>query len=131
MDLRHIFNSAEALRFGHWLGRTMPAGLGFRLADGFTRALARRRDSALMRTLQDNLRMAKAIGFYGRGEDRKIGTPFDVKSEVCRLCGGCLYVCPACQLRCTYTEPEHAVCGGCAQSAQLLENESLQTGCVR
>ena len=58
MDLRHIFNSAEALRFGHWLGRTMPVGLGFRLADVFTRALARRRDSALMRTLQDNFRVA-------------------------------------------------------------------------
>jgi lauroyl/myristoyl acyltransferase len=58
MDLRRIFNSAEALRFGHWLGRTMPAGLGFRLADGFTRGLARRPDSALMRTLQTNMRMA-------------------------------------------------------------------------
>ncbi len=58
MDLRHIFNSAEALRFGHWLGRTMPAGLGFRLADAFTRNLARRRDSALMSTLQANMRMA-------------------------------------------------------------------------
>jgi KDO2-lipid IV(A) lauroyltransferase len=57
MDLRHIFNSAEALRFGHWLGRTMPAGLGFRLADAFTRSLARRRDSAMMRTLQANMRM--------------------------------------------------------------------------
>ncbi len=57
MDLRQIFNSAAALRFGHWLGRTMPAGLGFRLADGFTRGLARRRDSALMRTLQDNFRV--------------------------------------------------------------------------
>jgi len=58
--------------------------------------------------------MAKAIGFRGRGEKRSVGTPFDVKSEVCRLCGGCLYVCPACQLRCTYSEPEKAVCGGCA-----------------
>ena len=57
MDLRHIFNSAAALRFGHWLGRTMPAGLGFRLADGATRALARRRDSALMQTLQRNFRV--------------------------------------------------------------------------
>jgi len=57
--------------------------------------------------------MAKAIGFRGRGENRSIGTPFDIKSEVCRLCGGCIYVCPACQLRCTYTEPENAVCGGC------------------
>lgn len=58
--------------------------------------------------------MAKAIGFRYRGEKRSIGTPFDVHSEQCRLCGACMYVCPACQLRCTYTEPEKAVCGGCA-----------------
>lgn len=58
--------------------------------------------------------MANAIGFRGRGEDRSIGTPFDVKSDVCRLCGGCMYICPACQLRCTYNEPDKAICGGCA-----------------
>jgi bidirectional [NiFe] hydrogenase diaphorase subunit len=58
--------------------------------------------------------MAKAIGFRGRGETRSVGTPFDIKSEVCRLCGGCIYVCPACQLRCTYNQPEKAICGGCA-----------------
>ena len=56
---------------------------------------------------------AKAIGFHGRGEKRGVGTPFAAKSDVCRLCGGCQYVCPACQLRCTYTEPDQAVCGGC------------------
>jgi bidirectional [NiFe] hydrogenase diaphorase subunit len=61
--------------------------------------------------------MAKAIGFRGRGEGRSIGTPFDIKSDECRLCGGCIYICPACQLRCTYTEPEKAVCGGCANLA--------------
>ncbi len=65
--------------------------------------------------------MAKAIGFRGRGEDRSIGTPFGTRSDVCRLCGGCMYVCPACQLRCTYTEPEKAVCGGC---------ENLQPPCI-
>jgi len=58
--------------------------------------------------------MAKAIGFRGRGQNRTIGTPFDTKSDVCRFCGGCMYVCPACQLRCTYNEPEKATCGGCA-----------------
>lgn len=58
--------------------------------------------------------MAKAIGFRGRGETRSIGTPFDLTSEVCRLCGACMYVCPACQLRCTYAEPEKAICGACA-----------------
>ena len=61
--------------------------------------------------------MAKAIGFRGRGEKRSIGTPFDIKSEECRLCGGCMYVCPACQLRCTYTDTEKAVCCGCANLA--------------
>lgn len=58
--------------------------------------------------------MAKAIGFRGRGENRSIGTPFDISSEICRQCGGCMYVCPACELRCTYNEPEKAICGGCA-----------------
>jgi bidirectional [NiFe] hydrogenase diaphorase subunit len=68
--------------------------------------------------------MAKAIGFRGRGEGRTLGTPFDLKSEVCRLCGGCMYVCPACQLRCTYTEPNRAICGGCANlSPPCLEKE--------
>ncbi len=58
--------------------------------------------------------VAKAIGFLDRGEKRTISTPFDIKSDVCRLCGGCMYVCPVCQLRCTYNEPEKAICGGCA-----------------
>ena len=71
--------------------------------------------------------MAKAIGFRGRGETRSIGTPFDVRSEECRLCGGCMYVCPACQLRCTYTEPEKAVCGACANlSPPCVEKDQFQ-----
>jgi NADH dehydrogenase/NADH:ubiquinone oxidoreductase subunit G len=57
---------------------------------------------------------AGAIGFEGRGEQRRVSAPFRMRSEVCRQCGGCLYVCPACQLRCTYTEPDKAVCGACA-----------------
>lgn len=68
--------------------------------------------------------MAKAIGFQGRGERRTIGTPFNVPSAQCRLCGGCIYVCPACQLRCTYSEPEKAICGACANlRAPCLEKE--------
>jgi len=70
--------------------------------------------------------MAKAIGFRGRGQNRSIGTPFDVKSEVCRLCGGCIFVCPACQLRCTFTDPSKAICGGCANiSAPCLGKEKF------
>jgi bidirectional [NiFe] hydrogenase diaphorase subunit len=70
--------------------------------------------------------MAHAIGFRGRGEGRTLGTPFDMKSEECRLCGGCMYVCPACQLRCTYTEPDKAICGGCANlSPPCLEKAAF------
>ena len=70
--------------------------------------------------------MAKAIGFQGRGEHRRIGTPFDITSEQCRLCGGCIYVCPACQLRCTYNQPEKAVCGACMNlPAPCLEKEGF------
>lgn len=70
--------------------------------------------------------MAKAIGFRGRGAERSIGTPFDIKSDVCRLCGGCMYICPACQLRCTYTDPEKAICGGCANlSPPCVEKEQF------
>jgi bidirectional [NiFe] hydrogenase diaphorase subunit len=70
--------------------------------------------------------MAGAIGFRYRGEKRSIGTPFDAKSDVCRLCGGCMYVCPACELRCTYTEPDKAICGGCANlSPPCLDKEGF------
>ncbi len=70
--------------------------------------------------------VANAIGFRGRGENRTIGTPFDIGSDVCRQCGGCIYVCPACQLRCTYTEPEKAICGGCANlSPPCVEKEQF------
>ncbi len=56
---------------------------------------------------------AKAIGYQGRGYKRKIATPFDMKSPVCRHCGGCMYVCPACQLRCQGPNPDTAICNAC------------------
>ncbi len=60
--------------------------------------------------------MGKAIGFVGRGSDRHITTPFDIKSEECRLCGGCMYICPACQMRCIGPDysGEGAICNACA-----------------
>jgi len=70
--------------------------------------------------------MAKAIGFRSRGEKRSIGTPFDARSDECRLCGACMYVCPTCRLRCTYHEPDKAICGGCENlSPPCLEKEEF------
>ncbi len=37
---------------------------------------------------------AKALGFVGRGQDRKVGTPFMEHPESCIGCGACSYVCP-------------------------------------
>ncbi len=62
--------------------------------------------------------MAKAIGFADRGGKLKITTPFDKTSEVCRTCGGCIYICPACQLRCEGPEPASVVCGRCYNAVQ-------------
>jgi NADH dehydrogenase/NADH:ubiquinone oxidoreductase subunit G len=71
--------------------------------------------------------MAKAIGFRGRGERRSIGTPYDRKSDICRTCGACMYICPACQLRCTFNEPEKAICGACANlSAPCIEKKHFE-----
>ena len=56
---------------------------------------------------------ARAIGFVNRGKERKITTAFDAKSDVCRTCGACMYICPACMLRCHGPEPPGVVCGGC------------------
>jgi len=70
--------------------------------------------------------MAHAIGFQSRGEGRTINTPFNRGSEVCRQCGGCSYVCPACQLRCTYSDPEKVICGGCANlSPPCVDKENF------
>jgi bidirectional [NiFe] hydrogenase diaphorase subunit len=55
-----------------------------------------------------------AIGYVNRGYNRSIATPFDVRSDVCRTCGACMYICPACQTRCPGPGPlEGEVCGAC------------------
>lgn len=62
--------------------------------------------------------MAGAIGFIDRGNKLKISTPFNKTSDKCRRCGGCIYICPACTLRCEGAEPESVLCGRCENSLQ-------------
>ena len=77
--------------------------------------------------------MANAIGFINRGNKLKITTPFDKTSEECRRCGGCIYICPACTLRCDGPNPESVLCGGCYNELQptcldLYDNYSCWMG---
>ncbi|HUT69850.1 MAG TPA: 2Fe-2S iron-sulfur cluster-binding protein [Desulfatiglandales bacterium] len=62
--------------------------------------------------------MASAIGFVNRGKELKITTPFDKNSEVCRKCGACMYICPACTLRCEGPAPQEILCGRCENALQ-------------
>ena len=62
--------------------------------------------------------MASAIDFVNRGNKTKITTPFDENSEDCRKCGACMYICPACTLRCDGPDPENVLCGGCYNDLQ-------------
>jgi len=59
-----------------------------------------------------------AIGFVNRGDTLKITTPFNAASDQCRKCGACMYICPACTLRCEGPEPEHVLCGRCENAQQ-------------
>jgi bidirectional [NiFe] hydrogenase diaphorase subunit len=63
--------------------------------------------------------MTSAIGFQSRGNKLKITTPYDENSEECRKCGGCIYICPTCTLRCDGPQPENVLCGGCSQYKSL------------
>ena len=69
--------------------------------------------------------MAKAIGFVNRGNELRITTPFDEKSDDCRKCGACMYICPVVTLRCHGANPESVLCSGCYNSLQptCISNE--------
>jgi len=60
----------------------------------------------------------KAIGFINRGKNLKISTPFDRVSEECRRCGGCIEICPACNMRCTGPGHDFVLCNGCYNALQ-------------
>jgi bidirectional [NiFe] hydrogenase diaphorase subunit len=72
---------------------------------------------------------AQAIGFQNRGYKRKIGTPFDMKSDVCRLCGACMYICPACSLRCQGPQADTALCNACLQIEPTCLEEYGELNC--
>ena len=68
------------------------------------------------------------IGFVGRGTSRRVATAFGVTPEECRNCGGCEWICPACEQACTADSLVNGLCGGC-QNLMPVETCTVCTGC--
>ena len=71
-----------------------------------------------------------AIGFAGRGQERKVGTPDDVESASCLACGACFNLCPTGHIRMSdtaksramlswHTEVDWSTCGECGRAYSL------------
>jgi NADH dehydrogenase/NADH:ubiquinone oxidoreductase subunit G len=73
---------------------------------------------------------AKAIGFVGRGKDRRVEPPFGVLSDLCKHCGTCIDLCPMTIMPCegSMKPGEEHLCGKC--ESQMLLAENFPESCV-
>jgi NADH dehydrogenase/NADH:ubiquinone oxidoreductase subunit G len=73
---------------------------------------------------------AEAIGFIGRGDQRRIEGPFGRSHEFCKLCGSCIILCPMTQPPCEGPMPpdQLALCGRC--ESKVPEEEALDGSCT-
>jgi len=73
---------------------------------------------------------AKAIGFVGRGKDRRVEPPFGVLSDLCKHCGTCIDLCPMTFNPCEgyMKSGEEHLCGKC--ESQMLLADNLPESCV-
>jgi bidirectional [NiFe] hydrogenase diaphorase subunit len=65
----------------------------------------------------------KAIGFVGRGKDRRVESPFDLSTTLCRDCGRCIDVCPMAMTPCggPMNAGEERLCGNCESQMAFAE----------
>jgi bidirectional [NiFe] hydrogenase diaphorase subunit len=65
----------------------------------------------------------KAIGFVGRGKERRVEHPFGVRSDLCRECGACRDVCPMTIVPCDGPMKigEERLCGKCETKMNARE----------
>lgn len=62
---------------------------------------------------------AGAIGFVYRGVGRDVAMPFHQRSDICRECGACQYICPVCELPCGGPLKPGELCNACLDTVQL------------
>ncbi len=72
---------------------------------------------------------ANAIGFVGRGKERRVASPFGKLSEFCKRCNTCLEVCPMTITPCAgpMKPGEEYLCNKC--ESQLMEIASAPDQC--
>lgn len=73
---------------------------------------------------------AKAIGFIGRGKERRVDYPFGVKPDFCKQCNTCVDLCPMTITPCygPMKSGEEYLCGKC--EGQLTMSETIPDTCV-
>ncbi len=73
---------------------------------------------------------ARAIGFVGRGKDRRVDFPFGVRPDYCKQCSSCVQLCPMTITPCDgpMNPGEERLCGKC--ESQLLVTEPIPDTCV-
>ena len=74
---------------------------------------------------------AKAIGFVGRGKQRRVDFPFGTRPASCKMCLSCVDLCPMTIPPCDgpMKRGEEYLCGKC--ESQLLVTESMPGYCVQ
>jgi NADH dehydrogenase/NADH:ubiquinone oxidoreductase subunit G len=73
---------------------------------------------------------AKALGFVGRGKDRRVEFPFGRKPDSCKNCNTCIDLCPMTITACPgpMKTGEEFLCAGC--ESQLIMADSQPGSCV-
>ncbi len=73
---------------------------------------------------------AQAIGFVGRGKNRRVAHPFDARTELCKQCGNCVQICPMTNTPCKgpMKPGEERLCGQC--ETQLMIADQNPGSCV-
>jgi NADH dehydrogenase/NADH:ubiquinone oxidoreductase subunit G len=73
---------------------------------------------------------ARAIGFVGRGIDRRVDYPFGIRPDFCKQCGACVQLCPMTITPCDgpMKPGEEYLCGRC--ESQLIIAEEAPGSCV-
>ncbi|MGA1871013.1 MAG: 2Fe-2S iron-sulfur cluster-binding protein [bacterium] len=73
---------------------------------------------------------AQAIGFVGRGKDRRVDFPLGVRPEFCKHCSSCVTLCPMGITPCEgpMKPGEEYLCGRC--ESQLMISEKMEGACT-